>query len=136
MLNYVINAKIGNTLPLPRVELFGLITVIAVAETGARVHSEWETLMLGSNFRSPGLGMEHGRCVKEQGCRLILHAHVGLGSVTVLPCIHYAVVLTGNDFPSAEALWFPVLLLEQRDTEQPCSGRRRPASQLVAELLA
>lgn len=69
MLNYVINAKIGNTLPLPRVELFGLITVIAVAETGARVHSEWETLMLGSNFRFPGLGMEHGRCVKEQGCR-------------------------------------------------------------------
>lgn len=87
MLNYVINAKIGNTLPLPRVELFGLITVIAVAETGARVHSEWETLMLGSNFRFPGLGMEHGRCVKEQGCRLILHAHVGLGSVTV-PSVH------------------------------------------------
>lgn len=38
--NCVTDAKIGNTLPLPRVELFGLITVTVMAETEARVHSE------------------------------------------------------------------------------------------------
>lgn len=56
--NCVTDAKIGNTLPLPRVELFGLITVTVMAETEACVHSERETLMLGSNFRSAWLGME------------------------------------------------------------------------------
>lgn len=50
--NYAIDAKIGNTLPFPRVEPFGLIAVIAMAETEARGHSERETLMLENNFRS------------------------------------------------------------------------------------
>lgn len=77
--NYTIDAKSGNTLPLPRVELFGLIAVIAMAETEARVHSEWEALMLENNFRSSQLGREHGRCVKEQGCWLTLACVCVLG---------------------------------------------------------
>lgn len=81
------------------------------------------------------------RCVKEQGCWLVLHVRMGRDSVTVpsMPAHGYSLcslVITGSDFPSAEALWFPALLLDCRDKEQPCSGRWRPASQLVAEWLA
>ena len=128
-------------MPLPRVELFGLITVIAVAETRARVHSEWETLKLGSNFRSSWLRMEHAGVSKSRAAGWCWHVRVGRGSVTVpsMPAHSYSLcslVITGSDFPSAEALWFPALLLDWRDKEQPCSGRCRPASQLVAELLA